>query len=659
MNHTKYSNGIKTIAMFLQMVFLVILIVMVTLLVNLFGRSMLSVNDIGSHSFFDSTYYAGILEQEAGELPAYLRMQVGNHSQEKDMDRYKQLKIQYSYGQTNLRYWFFCGDTVCSNVDEQMSREEALKQAKELGSYLYYDDKTIQFEGNIRQLGQEFQRNLLRLFRMTDKDGGLILAVDTQLAYPDSIAAACRAYETWVPWTQAAGILAILAGAAFVLTLTYLTLATGRHPGEDTIRLHRIDYIPTEILFVAGIVYVIALFAFCIYTDHVGFDISGTLILTGTLVVVSDAYLLLIYLSFVRRIKADSLISCSLTSFVIRTFKEGMRRQQITWRAAILYLALAGGGLFLAWGVFSKKSIWAGIVLAVLIPWFGAKTLRQALQRRNLLEGIQKIGSGDLNYKLEEAQFDGDYRELAENINRIGSGLSCATEENIKNERLKTELITNVSHDIKTPLTSIINYVNLIKMEHVQNEKVQNYLDILEKKSMRLKQLTEDLLEVSKINSGSIQLDMHQIDLVELICQTGGEFNEIFENRGLTVVTRLPGERVMILADGSRLWRVVQNLYNNVAKYALKDTRVYVELKVLEGMAIFTIKDISAQKIDKTAGDLGQRFVRGDDARSGVEGSGLGLSIAESLTSMMGGTCQIALDGDLFTASITFPVINP
>ena len=183
---------------------------------------------------------------------------------------------------------------------------------------------------------------------------------------------------------------------------------------------------------------------------------------------------------------------------------------------------------------------------------------------------IRQSSDGQLNYKFDVKEFSGDYRELAEEINGIGEGLSNAVDENVKNERLKTELVTNVSHDIKTPLTSIINYVSLIKMEGTWNENVENYVEILEKKSQRLKQLTEDLVEVSKITSGTILLDMQPINMVELICQTGGEFNEIFEDVGLTVVTRLPKEPVMILADGSRLWRVVQNLYNNVAKYALK-----------------------------------------------------------------------------------------
>ena len=223
---------------------------------------------------------------------------------------------------------------------------------------------------------------------------------------------------------------------------------------------------------------------------------------------------------------------------------------------------------------------------------------------------------------------------------------------------MKADLITNVSHDIKTPLTSIINYVNLIKMEEIENERVRNYVEILDQKSQRLKQLTEDLVETSRITSGNIKLDMNRIDLVELVCQTGGEFNEKFESKELTIVTKLPNAEVMIWADGRQLYRVIENLYNTVAKYALEKTRVYVDVQEKEEQAVFSIKNVSEKSLAKensNAGDLTERFIRGDSSRT-TEGSGLGLSIAKSLTRLMGGTFQIGVDGDLFKATITFPI---
>lgn len=232
--------------------------------------------------------------------------------------------------------------------------------------------------------------------------------------------------------------------------------------------------------------------------------------------------------------------------------------------------------------------------------------------------------------------------------------------DRIRNERMKADLITNVSHDIKTPLTSIVNYVDLLKRENLENENAQNYIRILDEKSQRLKQLTEDLVEASKISSGNVKLDMQRIDMVELIYQTGGEFNERFEARDLTIVTKLPKGPVMVEADGRQLYRAIENLYTNAAKYALEKTRVHVELEVEDGVAIFSIKNISKAPLPESMdgqNDLTERFVRGEASRT-TEGSGLGLSIAKNLTTLMNGKFQLKPDGDLFVATISFEVLS-
>ena len=265
-----------------------------------------------------------------------------------------------------------------------------------------------------------------------------------------------------------------------------------------------------------------------------------------------------------------------------------------------------------------------------------------------------------MDTRLDVDSFHGQERELAEAVNSIREGLSEAVMDRIRNERMKADLITNVSHDIKTPLTSIVNYVDLLKRENLENENAQNYIRILDEKSQRLKQLTEDLVEASKISSGNVKLDMQRIDFVELIYQTGGEFNERFEARDLTIVTKLPHGSVMVEADGRQLYRAIENLYTNAAKYALEKTRVYVELEVEDGQAIFSIKNISKTPLPENADkehDLTERFVRGEASRT-TEGSGLGLSIAKNLTNLMGGTFELKLDGDLFVATISFEVLG-
>ena len=659
MANNRFNNGFKTVVVLLQMVFLIIVVVTVSLMLNIFGRSRLSFRDVGNnYSFFDSNYYIEEFSEELKSLTVYLQMQKG--MQERELNelenvKYKRYRLKYDSGESNIYYWFSQKGRIYTNMKDVPEKKDAIQAAEQLGSYLYYEDASVSLSGNLSYLDRIANLEVMRLFQ-AGHGGELVVAVDTDLPKADAIMEAASIYETYFPWLGVGLFAAVLSFMWFILCMIYLTLATGRNGEEDRIRLHRIDYIPTELHFLAIFTFVTGLIVFCARLGDKDWGVSSSLILTGTLVFLSDGALLSLYLSLVRKLKAEIFTSCSLMSFMIRTLKAGMRRQDIAKRAMIQFTVCMGLELFFVWKAFAKQSLWAAAGVLILFLYLAVYFLQQAIQRKKILEGIHEISHGRLDYHFESEEFSGDYRDLAEEINGIGEGLMNAVEENVKNERLKTELVTNVSHDIKTPLTSIINYISLIKMEGSWNENVENYVGILEKKSQRLKQLTEDLVEVSKITSGAIMLDMHPINMVELICQTGGEFNEIFEDVGLTVVTRLPNEPVMILADGSRLWRVVQNLYNNVAKYALKNTRVFVDLKENEGRAEFTIKDISAQSIHKTAQDLSERFVRGDESR-GTEGHGLGLSIARHLTNLMGGTFEIQVDGDLFIVTITFSKI--
>ena len=209
----------------------------------------------------------------------------------------------------------------------------------------------------------------------------------------------------------------------------------------------------------------------------------------------------------------------------------------------------------------------------------------------------------------------------------------------------------------KTPLTSIINYIDLLKRENIEDEKIQGYLEVLESKAQRLKILTEDVVEASKVSSGNVTLECMNLNLVEMVQQTSGEFSEKFENKGLTEVMNLPEEPAVIWADGRRMWRILENVYNNVAKYAMEGTRVYSDLRQTEESVIFSLKNISEQPLNISADELTERFIRGDVSRS-TEGSGLGLSIAKNLASLMGGKFELYLDGDLFRVTITFPRVK-
>lgn len=412
-------------------------------------------------------------------------------------------------------------------------------------------------------------------------------------------------------------LLAVAGLVGNLVCLAYLTNVAGQQNDEDReIRYHPIDRIYSDILVGLFLLFIVLVLHLVFKLKRQDFALAGLLVTAGTLTYLLDLIFLLFYMSIMRRIKGN-----------------------ILWTGSLIYKIYC-----VLRGIFQKKG---KIYL---------KT-RKMRERLMIQEAIEAIAAGALETHLEETQFHGHERSLAEAVNHIRDGMRDAVEESVRNERLKAELITNVSHDIKTPLTSIVNYVELLKREELNNQAAGNYIRVIDEKAQRLKQLTEDLVEVSKITTGNIKLDMQPIDFVELLYQTGGEFNERFEARDLTIVTKLPHSVVMIMADGRQIYRVVENLYINAAKYALEKSRVYVELTAENGSVFFSIKNISRNPIQVPEGhygDLTERFVRGEISRT-TEGSGLGLSIAKSLTQLMGGRFFIQVEDDLFIATLTFP----
>ena len=310
----------------------------------------------------------------------------------------------------------------------------------------------------------------------------------------------------------------------------------------------------------------------------------------------------------------------------------------------------------LLWGLSGKGvlsvAMLAGVNLVVL-----AVLVTDGMQRQKLLTAIQEINSEEGNTRISESGLFAINRQMAAAVNDLGDGLRHALQEQMKSERMKADLITNVSHDLKTPLTSIINYVDLLKREELHNEKANEYLEVLDQKSQRLKQLTEDLVEASRASSGNVVLDIRRIDVKELLMQTSGEFVERFEARGLQLVENFPQNPQYVDADGRRLWRIIENLFRNVEKYAMPHTRVYLDL-INDGKRVaFSLKNISENPLNISPEELTERFTRGDESRS-TEGSGLGLSIAKDLTEIQKGTFEIYLDGDLFKVTVSFPIAS-
>ena len=271
-----------------------------------------------------------------------------------------------------------------------------------------------------------------------------------------------------------------------------------------------------------------------------------------------------------------------------------------------------------------------------------------------LTDGVKEITQGNLDSKVEINEKLSVFDDLANGINHIGDGLKNAVETSLKDERMKTELITNVSHDLKTPLTSIINYVNLLKKQEMPNEDAKHYVEVLDGKAQRLKQLTEDLVEAAKATSGNIELEMMPLTFDELMKQALGEFEDKFEKRNLTIIARYPEQPAVVMADGRRLFRVIENVLQNIYKYAMEGTRVYADLERDGDKIVFTLKNVSAAPLNISPDELMERFTRGDSSRT-TEGSGLGLSIAKDLTRLQNGEFEIQLDGDLFKVIIRFP----
>lgn len=412
-------------------------------------------------------------------------------------------------------------------------------------------------------------------------------------------------------------ILISLAGlvGSFV-SLAYMANVAGRKSEDDyTIYYLPIDKVYSDVMLVIFTLLMVFMGKVISGVKNQHFDYASLIMTASTFTFLFDLAFIILYQSIVRKIKGNILCTHSLMYKGYELLKR----------------------------VIEKKDIHT----------------QKTKEIMRIQEALEAISEGALDTTLNVNEFHGQQKKVAEAVNHIRQGLMSSVNESLKNEKLKADLITNVSHDIKTPLTSIVNYVDLLKRENLENENAKYYIHVLEEKSQRLKQLTEDLVETSKITSGNVKLNMQKLDLVELLYQTGGEFNERFESRNLTIVTKIPSEQIFIYADGRQLYRSIENLYTNAAKYALENTRVYVELEKADTKAVFTIKNVSKNELDIVSNgnvDLTERFVRGERSRT-TEGSGLGLSIAKNLTHLMGGKFEIKVDGDLFIATITYNII--
>lgn len=487
-------------------------------------------------------------------------------------------------------------------------------------------------------------------------------------------------YEQHQPFGRLNAVYMFFASLAVVVVmLIILSCQTGHKPEDEEIHPALMDRFPIEILMVLDIflwimVLVIGNEFFGYYSwqdgENIYYYMNNEYVRTsvsGTSAVVFAVSLLAWELKrYGRRIKGRDLggsIIRSVGRSVKKTVKGIYQARKENQKLMILYIGfLATHFIFLlaagaAWANYADFLAFWIVVALIAFDIFVLFRLIMAIRGRDeIRKGMAEISGGNLDYQINTGHMSGDNRQMAEELNSVRDGLKQAIEVEMKSERLKTDLITNVSHDIKTPLTSIINYVDILKRENIQDEKIAGYIEILDRKALRLKQLTEDLVEASKISSGNITLEMQNINLKQLIKQTNGEFEEKFAAKNLELICNLPESEMIISADGRRMFRVIENLYNNAAKYSMPNSRVYVTGELKKGKVIFSMKNMSESPLNFKADELLERFVRGDVSRS-TEGSGLGLEIAKNLTVMQEGDFDLYLDGDLFKVTITFDAV--
>lgn len=455
--------------------------------------------------------------------------------------------------------------------------------------------------------------------------------------------------------TGLAIFLTVLCGLLTLFCFCFSMASAGHWQNHEGIHLTWLDKIPAD-------VWIIALpSAFFIGWDTF-YSEWGQILFCAALIPVTLLFLCV----FAAQCKAGTVIRGSLTARVLRLLWRILRGVTLwlwrittgiplVWKTALVTAALAFLEfiLFILYVSPSRDPLFLVVKVLEILA-----VLAIALNLRTLEKNGKQLSEGDLSTPVDTKRLFGAFRRYGQAMNRLQSGMESAVQEQMRAERMKTELITNVSHDIKTPLTSIVNYVDLLKKEDIPSPAAREYITVLDRQSKRLKKLTEDLVEASKASSGALPVDLQPTDVSVLFSQITGEYQDRLADCHLTLVTQPPAGQPVVLADSKLLSRVMDNLVSNICKYAMPETRVYVSGVTADGQMTMSFKNISRAELNISPDELMERFVRGDTSRH-TEGSGLGLSIARSLVHLMGGTFRLSIDADLFRADVTLPLVPP
>lgn len=483
--------------------------------------------------------------------------------------------------------------------------------------------------------------------KIVDQTGGtygrIILYVDEALTKADSYAEEYQMFERLGRYRNLYLPVGIVSVIVFIIALIKAFQSAGHSRSSEELKLYWIDRINFEFLLLClGVVLFIHML---LGKEFVGGNIGDEflrMVFAVLIAMSASLFIFIVLMSLARRIKTKTFSSTSVLGMFWWLLKEVPLKIQV-FGVCTLYM------IFRVVSVHEPFIVLMSDLIMIVI------LLLMFLNGHQLLIAGEKLAAGDLDYRISEDQMNHMhwfFRTHGENLSQIAEGMQKAVAEEMKSERLKTELITNVSHDIKTPLTSIINYVDLLQKEHTE-EQEKEYLDVLERNSSRLKKLTEDLVEASKASTGNLPVSLEPTDVGELVEQSLAEFDDRLKEAELTPIVNIP-EGMTVMADGRLLWRILDNLLANCVKYAMPHTRIYIDASERSGKAVLAVKNVSREPLNISAEELMERFVRGDASRS-TEGSGLGLNIARSLALLQKGDLKITIDGDYFKAETELP----
>ena len=447
-----------------------------------------------------------------------------------------------------------------------------------------------------------------------------------------------------------------IAGITALACFVFLICSAAHRSGTEDCVLLRQDKMPYDLYLPSAILLGTGLCAMLV--ECVAYELNTVKAVTAALILACLAGVFMaLCMTTAARIKTGTLFKNTLIYRLCTGVGMGASSMLSSisgaWRFSLAFAGYLLINALLSYRFFTRGGFLTFLLLIAVNGGALYLLLNMIRQMRTLSAAGQAMANGDLSYCVDTSDMKREFREHGENLNSIGRGMAIAVNERMKSERFKTELITNVSHDLKTPLTSIVTYIDLLQKEDIQDEKAKEYINTIARQSKKLKKLTEDLIDASKASSGALNVNMERVNISELLRQSSAEYGERMEAVNITPIVNMPEEDIYVRADGRLLWRVVENLLQNICRHGMPGTRAYLEARTENGRAVVSFKNISQQQLNIPVEELLERFVQGDESRS-RGGSGLGLSIAESLTELMKGKLKLSLDGDLFKVEMWF-----